>query len=44
MTISLGTRLGQYETLSHIGSGGMGKFYRARESKLNREAASRSCR
>ena len=39
MAISAGTWLGQYEVLSHIGSGGMGEVYRARDSKLNREVA-----
>ena len=39
MAISAGTYLGQYEVLSHIGSGGMGEVYRARDSKLNREVA-----
>ena len=39
MTLSSGTWLGQYEVLGHIGTGGMGEVYRARDSKLNREVA-----
>jgi serine/threonine-protein kinase len=34
-----GTRLGAYEVLSLIGSGGMGEVYRARDSRLNRDVA-----
>ena len=39
MVITPGTRLGQYEVLSHIGSGGMGEVYRAKDTKLAREVA-----
>ena len=39
MPLQPGTRLGQYEVLAHIGSGGMGEVYRARDTKLNREVA-----
>jgi WD40 repeat protein len=39
MTLSAGTKLGQYEILASIGAGGMGEVYRARDSKLNRDVA-----
>src|SRR6516162_6522209 len=34
-----GTRLGDYEIISLVGSGGKGEVYRARDTKLNREVA-----
>ena len=37
MALSPGTWLNHYEVLSHIGSGGMGEVYRARDNKLQRE-------
>ena len=39
MSLVAGTRLGPYEIISAIGSGGMGEVYRARDTKLNRDVA-----
>ena len=39
MSLSPGTRLGQYEIVGAIGAGGMGEVYRARDTRLGRDIA-----
>ena len=39
MALSPGDRLGPYEIVTPLGSGGMGEVYRARDTKLNRDVA-----
>ena len=39
MPLAPGTRFGAYEIVSMLGAGGMGEVYRARDTKLGREAA-----
>ena len=39
MTLSPGTRLGAYEIVSLVGSGGMGEVYRANDTRLDRTVA-----
>src|SRR5216117_1076456 len=39
MSIAPGTRLGPYEIVSHIGAGGMGEVWKARDTRLDRTVA-----
>ena len=39
MPLAAGARLGPYEVLSPLATGGMGEVYRARDTKLNRDVA-----
>ncbi|HEY2019455.1 MAG TPA: serine/threonine-protein kinase, partial [Bryobacteraceae bacterium] len=41
MSLSSGDKLGSYEILARLGAGGMGEVYRARDTKLNRDVASK---
>ena len=44
MSLSVGERLGPYETIAPVGAGGMGEVYKARDTRLGRIVAIKLCK
>ena len=39
MPLNVGSRIAHYDVTAHIGEGGMGQVYRARDTQLDRDVA-----